>query len=119
MVKHEKALLSFFSAMDKGGQTSLLEYAEFLAERHPAEVASSTPLDITRPEDESVVAAIKRLSTTYVMLDKQVLLHETSTFMMQHIMQGRDAVEVIDDMEIYFKQQYEQFSLRQQSDSDS
>ena len=117
--KPEKALLSFFSAMDNAGQTSLLEYAEFLAERHPAEVTSSTPLDIARPDDESVVAAIKRLSTTYVMLDKQVLLHETSTFMMQHIMQGRDVVEVIDDMEIYFKQQYEQFSLRQQSDSDS
>ena len=49
MVKPEKALLSFFSAMDKEGQTSLLEYAEFLAERHPAEVTSSTPLDITRP----------------------------------------------------------------------
>jgi hypothetical protein len=105
MLKPEKALLSFFSAMDKEGQISLLEYAEFLAERHPAIVTSSTPRDIARPNDER--------------LDKQVLLHETSTFMMQHIMQGRDAVEVIDDLEIYFKQQYEQFNLRQQSDSDS
>jgi len=118
-MKSEKALLSLFSLMSKTGQDALIEYAEFIADRYPAEKSPSTPLDITRPEEESVVAAIKRLSTTYAMLDKQVLLHETSTFMMQHMMQGRDAVEVIDDMEIYFKQQYEQFCLRQKSDTDA
>lgn len=105
--------------MSEAGQDSLIEYAEFLADRYPVEELPSTPLDIARPDKESVVAAIKRLSTTYAMLDKQALLHETSTFMMQHVMQGRDAVEVIDDMEVYFKQQYEQFYLRQDSDTDT
>jgi len=115
MMKSEKALLNIFASMDKVGQTSLIEYAEFIADRHPAEVTSATPLDIARPNTENVVAAIKRLSTTYAMLDKQALLHETSTFMMQHMMHGRGAVEVIDDMEIYFKQQYEQYCLRESS----
>jgi len=112
-------LLKLYSSMDARGQDLLLEYAEFLSERYPAEIASQTPLEIVRPEEESVVAAIKRLSSTYAMLDKQALLHETSTFMMQHMMHGRDAVEVIDDMEIYFQQQYEQFCLRIQDDSDT
>ena len=119
MTNTENTLLKLFASMDATAQASLAEYAEFLAARHPAEVISSTPLDIPRPENESVVAAIKRLSGTYGMLDKQALLHETSTFMMQHMMQGRDAVEVIDDIEIYFKQQYEQLYLKEQGEADT
>jgi len=119
MTKAEKTLLGLFISMDAAAQASLTEYAEFLAARHPAKMTSTLPLEIERPAEESVVAAIKRLSHTYPMLDRQALLHETSSFMMQHMMQGRQAIEVIDDMEIYFQQQYEQFSLRGQDDSDT
>ncbi|MCW8962293.1 MAG: Crp/Fnr family transcriptional regulator [Gammaproteobacteria bacterium] len=119
MTKTEKILLSLFASMDAVAQTSLIEYAEFLAARHPAKQTPAAPLEIERPAEESVVAAIKRLSHTYPMLDRQALLHETSSFMMQYMMQGREAVEVIDEMEIYFQRQYEQFSLRGQDDSDA
>jgi hypothetical protein len=114
MTKSEKQLLTLFSSMDTKGQEALISYAEFLAQRHPAKPVAGTPLDIVRPEQESVVAAIKRLSHTYPMLDKQMLLHETSSFMMQHLMQGRASVEVIDDMEIYFSEQYQHYCQRRQ-----
>ena len=112
MTKAESALLHLFSSMDSAGQAALTEYAKFLAARHPAAQFDAEPLDIPRPESENVVAAIKRLSATYPMLDKQALLHETSTFMMQHMMQGREAVVVIDDMEVYFSRQYERHCQR-------
>ena len=35
------------------------------------------------------------------------MLNETSTFMTQHIMQGRAAAEVIDDLEAMFRNFYE------------
>ena len=118
MTTEERKLFSLYSAMDQAGKSALVEYAEFLAQRHRAEQHSVTPLEIGRPQDESVVAAIKRLSQTYPMLDRQALLHETSSFMMQHMMQGRAAVEVIDDLEVYFRDQYEQYCTRINYDSD-
>ena len=118
MNREERKLLSLYSSMNDVGKSALIEYAEFLAERHQAEQHSVTPIEIERPRDESVVAAIKRLSQTYPMLDRQALLHETSSFMMQHMMQGRNAVEVIDDLEVYFRDQYEQFCIRINHDSD-
>lgn len=72
------------------------------------------PADIPRPESESVVAAIRRLSQTFPMLDKEALLHETSALMTAHLMQGRGAVEVIDELEIVFRRHYE----RVNSDND-
>ena len=119
MTKTEKTLLAMFSSMDESGQSALLEYAEFLAARHPLKQVSMKPLDIERPAQESVVAAIKRLSHTYPMLDRQALLHETSSYMMQHMMHGRDAIEIIDEMEVYFRRQYEQLDLRDQDDTDT
>ena len=105
--------------MDAAGKAALIEYAEFLVKRHPAIAEEVEIQDIQRPESESVVAAIKRLSATYPMLDRQALLHETSAFMMQHIMQGRAAESVIDEMQVYFKQQYEQFRLKNSDDTDT
>jgi hypothetical protein len=42
-----------------------------------------------RPSQESVVAAIKRLSKTYEMLDRGPMLNETSALMSAHVLQGR------------------------------
>jgi hypothetical protein len=41
------------------------------------------------------------------MLDKAKMLNETSALMAQHIMQGRDAEEVIDELEQVFATHYE------------
>ncbi|MEW6313209.1 MAG: Crp/Fnr family transcriptional regulator [Pseudomonadota bacterium] len=89
----------------------LIEFAEFLASRAAAlpEAAEplAEPLQIPRPPHESVVRAIKRLMQTYPMLDRGKLLHETSHYLSQHVMQGRDAVEVIDELEGMFARHYE------------
>jgi len=90
-------------------QKTLLEYAEFMVSRSthtPVEI-SNIPLNIERPKDESVVAAMQRLSNTYPMLNMDKLLHEASGLMSEHIMQGRDAVEVIDELQKMFDRYYQ------------
>ncbi len=105
--KSEKRLLSLFKSLPEAEQRTLLQFAEFLSERaEPVPVAIPVPEPIARPEEESVVKAMKRLSATYHMVEKSKLLSETSALMAQHIMQGRPAVEVIDELEIVFEAHY-------------
>ena len=90
---------------------TLLRFAEFLlAEAPEAETVPETlpePKAIPRPAEESVIKAMRRLSETYFMLERGKLLNETSALMAQHVMQGRSAVEVIDELEVVFARQYE------------
>ena len=96
-------------------QVQLLEFAEFLAERHPLpEPAAYEPLDIARPESETVVSAMKRLRASYPMLDAEKLLHETSTLMSAHLLQGKPADKIIDELERVFQRHYEAFRSRSQ-----
>ncbi len=114
-------LTTLFAELPEGKREMLLEYAEFLHTRHsgapgpaagkkspemPAPV--SAPLDIPRPGEESVVRAIKRLRATYPMLDSAKLLDATSTLMTQHVMQGREVIVVIDELEVLFRRHFEQ-----------
>ena len=104
-----KRLLEIFSGLTPAAAQQLLEFAEFLYTRHAGAAAALPPLvpqDIPRPAEESVIKAIKRLAATYPMLDRGKMLHETSALMTQHVMQGRDAVAVIDDLEALFRQHY-------------
>ena len=115
--KTGKHLLDIFENLPPAQAAMLLEFAEFLAARQgqvatpeePEQVAAAVPLplDIPRPEKESVVKAIKRLAATYPMLDRSKMLNETSALMTQHIMQGRDATLVIDELEALFRSCYE------------
>jgi len=108
MNRREKQLLEHFRRLSDADAETLFAFAEFLATRGetvPAEIPA--PADIERPAEESVVGALKRLSSTYHMLDKAKMLNETSTFMAQHVIQGRDAVEVIDELEVVFRRHYE------------
>lgn len=114
----EKKLLKQFRTLDDPQKLMLQEFAEFLHSRsdnesqEPEPVAD--PLDIPRPEEESVVKAIKRLTATYPMLAKDRILNETSSLMAQHIMQGREAKDVIDELENIFKSHYK--SLKDNDD---
>jgi len=110
----EKKLLKCFAGLDDERKKSLLEYAEFLYERsEKINSPLAEPKIIPRPETETVVGAIKRLSASYAMLDKQHMLHELSGLMAQHMMQGRAAKDVIDDIEHVFQHQYEQVLEKQ------
>ena len=95
----ERRLLAQFRALAEREQQTLLDFAEFLAQRGAAPAELSEPRVIPRPKRESVVKAIKRLSETYPMLDKAEMLNQTSVLMGQHIMHGRAAAEVIDELE--------------------
>ncbi len=109
MTADERRLLRLFRAMSPERRVGLLDYADFLLAREQPEAAStpSRPLDIPRPERESVVKAIKRLRATYPMLDRAKLLHETSALMTQHLVHGRPAAEIIDELEQLFRQHYQ------------
>jgi hypothetical protein len=109
MRKTEKRLREIFGELPEPQAVALLEYAEFLAARYAGPKPSSVPLDIPRPQQESVIRAIQRLGATYPMLDRSKMLNETSVLMTQHVISGRGAVEVIDELELLFRRHYEKF----------
>lgn len=109
MTGDERRLLAAFRALNETGRAGLLEYAAFLAQRpeNKAPPPPSTPLNIPRPAQETVIAAIRRLAATYPMVDRDRLFSGTSSLLMQHSLQGRPAADVIDEMEQLFSQEYE------------
>lgn len=123
----QEQLLACLKHLSTQEQLSLLDYARYLAERQgrvllpelpsvPVPERKPEPLPepraIERPESEKVVAAVKRLSQTYFMLDKTRMLGHTSGLMTQHIMAGREAGEVIDELEEIFRREYEELRAR-------
>jgi hypothetical protein len=105
----EKKLLAAVRRLSEAQRDTLLAFAEFLARREdgpPAEAVEQTPLDIPRPAEESVIKAIRRLTATYPMLEKDRMLHQTAGLMTQHIVQGRAAEEIIDELEDMFRAHY-------------
>ena len=119
MNKTEKKLLAILSDLDKNDRHSLISYAEFLLAKAKQEgrlLVVEKPLVIPRPQEEKVVAAIKRLSAAYPMLKKNDLFNQTAALMSEHIMQGREAVEVIDELEALFKAHYEAFCAERSED---
>jgi hypothetical protein len=108
----EKRLLKLFDQLAAPERDMLLAFAEFLSARASgaaqAQEVPMEPLDLPRPENETVIAAIKRLNASYPMLESRRLLDETSMLMSQHVLQGRDVNEVIDELESLFLRHYEQ-----------
>jgi len=110
----ERRLLRLCRKLNAESRRSLLAFAEFLAERAgdaralsgDAGVPIPEPVPERRPADESVVAAIKRLRRGYPMLDSGTMLEETSALMAQHVLQGRDAASVIDELDALFEARY-------------
>ena len=115
--KRRQRLLSAFDRLSAGAQAQLVDFAEFLAAREEPVPAGepAPPKDIARPQDETVIAAVRRLSATYHMLDKGTMLHQTSALVSAHVLQGRPAEQVIDELETLFKSSYR--SLRDASRS--
>jgi len=106
--KSEKQLLNLYRDLPKSARSNLLDFAAFLAERYPPQTqVAKQPLEIPRPTEESVIAAVKRLAATYPMLNKDTMLHETSALVTQHLVQGRNAMDVIDELENIFRQGYQ------------
>lgn len=108
----QQRLLALYRGLAPDARKTLLRFAEFLAREAAApptdvEQPPAQPLDIPRPANESVIAAIRRLTATFPMLQRDALLHEASALMTAHVMHGRAAEDVIDELEIVFRRHYE------------
>lgn len=112
MSKLTDKLQSLAENLNADEQKTLLDYAEFMVERstHQVETVSPVPLEILRPAEETVVGAMKRLSQTYPMLNMDKLLHNASGLMSEHIMQGKAALEVIDELQVMFEKHYQDYT---------
>jgi len=114
----EEVLLKKFRQLPESQQQTLLDYAEFLSQRYvtEAEPVAEHPLDIPRPQEESVVKAVRRLSKAYPMLDSKKLFEKTSSFMMRNLMHGEDSASLIDEMETFFEEHYQVYRREKSED---
>ena len=126
----QKALLDTLEKLTSTDQSAVAGFAEFLLSRSSGlsmpspgmtvPVADTPrekipePEPIPAPENERVIAALKRLTKTYPMLSKTRTLEMTSDLVTQHIMQRREASEVIAELERVFQKEYE--ALKQGTD---
>ena len=112
----QRELLALYAKLSEADRHSLMSFGRFLASQDSAEPeaesleqVSERPLDIPRPENESVVKAIRRLSKTYPMLEKKNLIDGASVLMSAHVLQGRPADQVINELELLFEEHYTVF----------
>ncbi len=122
--ERQQALLATLEKLSPADQAAVASFAEFLASRaslpgmpdmaapsataeSPAVAEIPEPEPIPAPENERVIPALKRLSKTYPMLDKTRMLSATSDLVTQHVLHGRDAAEVIAELERVFQDEYE------------
>ncbi|WPL17134.1 hypothetical protein Thiowin_02125 [Thiorhodovibrio winogradskyi] len=109
----ERRLIKHFRSLNATDRETLGAFAEFLAQRQVR--TDSTPDNRLsapgsgkqaerepRPAEESVIAAMKRLRRSYPELEASNLLNEASLLMSAHMIQGRPAIEVIDELEALF-----------------
>lgn len=125
MTETEQTLLDLFNTLSEQDAHTLLRFAEFLAGQEvsslpmaaPPDTASSLdmpkPEKIARPAEERVVDALKRLSATYPMLEKKTLLNKASELVAQHVMFGKPAKLIIDEIEAIFAEAYDKFVAEQ------
>jgi hypothetical protein len=117
----QRELLQVYERLSGVDQQSVLAFAQFLAQREGVLPAAPSvpqePLAIDRPQDESVVHAIRRLAETYPMLNRDEMLHEASNLMSSHVLHGNPAAAVIDKLEALFADTYERYAANQKSNN--
>jgi hypothetical protein len=112
--REERKLCKVYKDLNSNNQHALINFANFLAMQqlqgnpsHDAtEEIASSPVDIPRPTKESVIKGIRRLNATYPMLETDCMFDSISKLMTSHLMEGRSAEVVIDDLQTLFEQQY-------------
>jgi len=113
MTKNEKDLIKIYQQLNESDQNSVCSFAEYLLSKNKKTVEdndeSGEPVKIERPKEERVVAAIKRLSATYPMINKSGVLDEAANLMTQHMIHGKEANDVIDELETLFLSHYDKY----------
>lgn len=108
----ERKLCEIYKQLSEADKYTLMSFASFLNKQefiNDESIETSVRfevLNIPRPEKESVIKAIRRLTKTYPMIDKDSIFERISSLMTEHIMNGRSASSVIDDLEKLFNQQF-------------
>ena len=112
----QRELLALYAELNEADKHSLIKFGRFLVSQQQeeppvaeAEKISKEPVGIPRPQDESVIKAITRLSKTYPMLEKKNLVDGASVLMSAHVLQGRPADQVINELELLFEEHYTVF----------
>jgi hypothetical protein len=100
----EARLLALWRGLDRERRAALLEFAEFLGARGGA--PRSARVTTLRPQRETVVHAVRRLNASYPVLDRAKLLRPVGDLLSQQLVDGRDAVAVIDDLEALYAAAY-------------
>lgn len=106
----KRQLLKLFAQLTTADRHALLAFANFLVQRNPAPAEipiRRLPQQIERPALETVIGAMKRLSKTYDMLDHSILLNDASALMSAHVLQGKSAAAVIEELETLFAHHYQ------------
>ncbi len=106
--KSAKKLIELYEELGDERQHSLFDFANYLhslGDLVNQEIAE--PENIPRPQEETVVGAIKRLKATYHMIGRMSVFSDASALMTEHMIKGRDSVEVIDEMEKLFDKAYQ------------
>ncbi len=106
--ERRQALLAAFDRLDARRQDVLMEFAATLAAHDDAAPTAvrPEPYPADDPVNESVVAAIKRLTCMYPAAGRRRLMGPVSVLMAQHALQGRPAKEVIDELETVFERDH-------------
>lgn len=99
--RRRQALLAAFDRLNEAQQDALMDFAALLATRDDGSATAVTQPE-PRPADESVVAAIRRLTRAYPMVERRRLMGPVSKLMAEHALQGRGGTEVIDELEALF-----------------
>lgn len=109
LLTQQRRLESIFKQLPPQDRETILSFAEFLFAQK-SQAPPVKPQIKPPPPNESVIAAIKRLSQSYPMLDKSKMFDETSNLMSEHILKGRDSVEIIEELEAIFLRHYKSFT---------
>lgn len=106
-IKSSQQLIELYESMDDERKRSLCDFSDYLyAQADPISKEVPAPDEVPRPEAETVVGAVKRLKSSYHMIESMSVFSAASVLMTDHMVKGRDIVEVIDEMEVLFEEEY-------------
>ena len=118
-IKSSQDLIDLYEAMDDERKKSLCDFADFLyGQADPLTKEIPEPEDSARPEKETVVGAVKRLKIQYHMVESMSVFSAASALMTDHMVKGRDVIEVIDDMENLFEDAYKKILIESGQDKE-
>ena len=113
----ERQLRAVLEALTDAEVVSVLDFAQYLRDRRrTAQKPSTEIVEIPRPEDESVIAAIRRLTQTYPTLDRGTVFNEASSLMTRHVVQGESREDTIDRLEALFQSRYTSLQAKSASE---